>query len=165
MAEVNRGHFEILPMDILPNIHLGPVAEGKDPHVFARINTGIVKIPNLGTLVFGVPLAEAIAETEEPLFGASFLFVPPRTPDATIEPELFDGGQQCGNLQAVAADFAGGRNGDAFGHSFLDLADNEFGAKLGRATIAKLIQFGKMMTGIDVQKRHRDFGWAKCLLR
>ena len=69
--------------------------------------------------------------------------ISPGAADQTIETELLDGGQQGGNLQAVAADFAGSRHGDASGDGILNVTDDEFGAELLRAPVAKLVQFGK----------------------
>ena len=45
--------------------------------------------------------------------------------------------EQRGDLQLVAADFAGRRDGDAFGDGVLDRADDEFGAEFLRAAVAE----------------------------
>ena len=47
----------------------------------------------------------------------------------------------------------------------LSHADDEFYAELLRASVAKFVQFGKMMTGIDVEQRHGDVRRAKGLFR
>jgi len=78
---------------------------GNTAHIFTRIDTGVVEIPDFRALIFRVPLAKAVAETEESLLGAGFFLVAPRTADAAVEAELLDGRQQRGNLQTIAADF------------------------------------------------------------
>ena len=45
--------------------------------------------------------------------------------------------EQRGNLQLVAADFAGRGHGDALGDGVLDRADDELGAEFLRAPVAE----------------------------
>src|SRR5205823_14438893 len=105
-------HFEFFLPDIFPDVQFSPIAQRKDPHLFAGINPGIVQVPNLGTLIFGVPLAETVAEREEPFFGARLFFVTPRPADATIKTKLLDSRQQGRNLQPVPAGLTGRGHSD-----------------------------------------------------
>src|SRR5258705_8310814 len=139
MAEIDRRNFQLLLMDELPNVHLGPIAERKSPHVFPRMDARIIKVPNFRALVLRIPLPETVAKAEEALFGTGLLFIPARAADAAIETELLDGSQKGGNLQAVAAGFTPGRHRHAFGHCVLHFSDNEPGAKPGPAPRAQLI--------------------------
>ena len=59
--------------------------------MFAGINLRIVKVPNFRTLVFWIPLAEAIAEAEKALFSSGLLFVAPGPANAAIKTKLLDG--------------------------------------------------------------------------
>src|SRR5215831_12767571 len=59
---VNRRYGEALPLDVLPDVELRPVADGKHAHVLALRHAGVVEIPQLGTLVLRIPLAELVAE-------------------------------------------------------------------------------------------------------
>ncbi len=137
--------------------------EREDAHVFAGIDAGVVKVPDFRALVLRVPLAEAVAEAEETLLGAGLFLVAPRAANQAVKTEFLDGGEQRGNLQLVAADFAGPRHRNAVGDGVLDLADDELRAEFLCAAVAELIQFGKMMAGVHVQKRHRDVGRAERL--
>ena len=109
MAEIDARHFEFLALDVFPHVHLGPVAERKHAHVFAGIEAGVVKIPDFRPLILRIPLAEAVAETEEALLRAGFFLVASRAADAAVEPKFLDRREQGGNLQAIAADLAGSR--------------------------------------------------------
>src|SRR5207253_292322 len=111
------------------------------------IQARIVNIPNLRPLIFRIPLAETVAKTEETFLGARFFLVPPRAADAAIEAEFLDGSEQGGNLQAIAADFAGSGNGDAFANGFFDGANDQARTEFFCATVAKRVQFREMMAG------------------
>ena len=54
------------------HIRLGPVGERKHAHVFARIQSGIIEIPNFRPLILRIPLAERIAETKNRSFARAF---------------------------------------------------------------------------------------------
>ena len=109
--------------------------------MFARIDAGVVKIPDFRPLVFRVPLAEAVAEAEETFLGAGLFLVAPRAANQAIKLKFLNGREQRGDLQLVAADFAGRGNGDALGDGVFDLADDEFGAEFLRAAVAEFVQF------------------------
>ena len=141
MAEINRRHVQLLALDVFPHVHFRPIRERKDAHVFARIDARVVKIPDFGPLVFRVPLAKIVAETEEALLRAGLFLVAPRAADQAIKLKFLNRGEQGRNLQLVAADFARPRHGDAPGDGVLDLADDEFGAEFLGAPVAEFVQF------------------------
>ena len=165
MAEVNAGHLELLFIDVFPDVHLGPVGEREDAHVFARIDLGVVKIPDLGPLVFRIPLAEAVAEAEETFLGAGLFLVAPRAADGAVELEFLDGGEEDGDLKLVAADLTGDRLRDALFEGFVHRADDELGAKLLGAAVAELDEFWKFVAGLDVEERHGNVRGAKGFFR
>ena len=61
MRIVQTGQLYILLIDVLPNVHLGPVADGKCPEMLARLFPGVEYVPKLRALVLGVPLSELVA--------------------------------------------------------------------------------------------------------
>jgi hypothetical protein len=122
-------------------------------------------IPDFRPLTFRIPLAEAVAETEEPLLRPGFFLVAPRAADGAIELKLLNRSQQGGNLQFVAADFAGCGMGQSPGDGLFDGADDQFRAEFLRAPVAEFNQLRKFVAGFDVEQRHRNVGWAKRLLR
>src|ERR1700754_3030763 len=47
LSKVERHDGNVLEMDVMPHIELRPVGEGKDTNAFARIDAGVVKVPQL----------------------------------------------------------------------------------------------------------------------
>src|SRR6266513_4088649 len=70
MRVIDRGHVQVLALDILPDNELGPVADREHAHVLARMHARVVQAPELWTLVTRVPLAEFVAQREHALLGA-----------------------------------------------------------------------------------------------
>ena len=124
MTEVDPGHFNSLLADVLPDVQFRPVAQGKDAHVFADVEPGIVEVPDLGPLIIRVPLAECIAEAEESLLRPRLLLIAPSSTDAAIESKFFDGSQQSGDLEMVAAHLTRSENGNSISNSFIDRSDD-----------------------------------------
>src|SRR5512143_1271391 len=91
---VDARDVQLLAPDVLPDVHLGPVADREHADVLARMNAGVVGIPQLRALVLRVPLAELIAEREDAFLGARLFLVAARTAHAGVEAELGDGLQQ-----------------------------------------------------------------------
>ena len=58
--------------------------------------------PQLGPLLLGLPLAEAVAVAEDALLGARLLFVAARAADQRVEAVLLDRFEQRHGLVAVA---------------------------------------------------------------
>src|SRR5258708_1267429 len=101
VREVNWRDIELLLGDVLPDIHLRPVADWKDADVFTSADAPVVDVPWLRTLVLRVPLTEFVAERKPALLGASLLLVASCAAQAGIEPVLMDGVEQSPRLQAV----------------------------------------------------------------
>ncbi len=64
-GEIKVGERDLLHIDVLPDIQLGPVRERKDPDALTRIDFGVVEAPQFGALVFGVPAVELVPEREK----------------------------------------------------------------------------------------------------
>ena len=88
--------------DVVPHVELGPVREREDADVLALVVPGVVEVPQLGTLVLGIPLAELVAEAEDPLLGPGLLLVPAGPAEDGVVAPLRDGPQQRRRLQPVA---------------------------------------------------------------
>ena len=165
MAEVDWGHLDLFAPDVFPYIPLGPVAERKDTHVFARVEARVVEVPDFRSLVLRIPLAKTVAEAEEALLGAGLFLVAPRTADAAVELEFIDRGEQRGDLQPVPADLAWRRHGPALRDRILHPADDEPRAEFPGATVAEFVHLGKMVPGIHIEQRHGGSRRAEGLLR
>lgn len=108
VGEVEAGHVYLLLQDILPDIHLGPVGDGEDTEVLAHRLATIEDVPQFRSLVFGVPLSELVAMTEEALFGACLLFVTACSAYGSVEVVLLEGVQEGGGLQLITRSVVAG---------------------------------------------------------
>ena len=84
MGEVEVRQLDILELDVLPDVHLRPVAEREDAEVLAVVLAPVEDVPKLGPLVLRVPLAEGIAVGEKALLGAGFLLVAAATTESSV---------------------------------------------------------------------------------
>src|SRR4029453_16136452 len=73
VREVDRRQLELLARDVLPDVELGPVRDREDADVLAFADARVVEVPQLGPLHARVPLAEVVAEGEDPLLRAAAL--------------------------------------------------------------------------------------------
>ena len=60
MTEIDGWQGQPLELDVLPHVHLRPVAQWKDAKMFADVHFTVEEIPQLRPLVFGIPLAEFV---------------------------------------------------------------------------------------------------------
>jgi hypothetical protein len=72
-------------MDILPDIQLGPVGDGKHPDALALGLAGIVEMPEFRALVFRVPAMVGGAEREDALLGTGFLLIAAGAAESSVE--------------------------------------------------------------------------------
>src|SRR6185503_2420660 len=78
-------------------------AQGKDAHMLALVEPAVIEAPELRPLMARVPFAKGIAEGEDALFCARFLFITPGAADAAIEAEFLDCIEQGHCLHRIAA--------------------------------------------------------------
>src|SRR3546814_6054379 len=77
-GEVQRRHRDVLPEDVQPDIELGPVRDREHAHRLPFVDPGVVEVPELRSLVLGIPAMLLAAETEDALLGARFFLVAAR---------------------------------------------------------------------------------------
>src|SRR6266566_6251042 len=94
---------DVLQVDILPDVKLRPVGKREDPDAFSFVHTRVVQVPELGALVFRVPLPERIAERIDALLGPGFFLIPPRAAEGCIVAALRQGVEQSPRLQQATA--------------------------------------------------------------
>ena len=85
LGEVKRNDGDLFEMDVVPDVELGPVGEREDADAFAGPDAAVKERPELGALILGVPLAGGVAEGEDALLGAGFLFVAARAAEGCVE--------------------------------------------------------------------------------
>ena len=87
-GEVERHDRDLLEVDVLPDVELGPVRQREDADALALVDPAVVEVPQLGPLVLRIPLVEAIAERVDALLGARLLLVAARAAERGVEPAL-----------------------------------------------------------------------------
>jgi len=164
VGEINIGQFDLLAADVVPDVEFGPVGNRENAHIFAFADGAVVDVPKFGSLPFGVPGAEFVADAENAFLGAGFFLVAPGAADAGVKFKFFDGFQQSVGLQGIAARvFARPVLQTLSVDGILDLADDEFFTELGRQPVAVFEHFGEIMTSIDVHQRKRKLAGAESL--
>src|SRR6202000_3365281 len=85
-----------------PDVELGPVGDREDADVLALAMTPVVEVPQLGPLVLRVPLAEFVAEGEDPLLRPRLVLVAPAAAEDGVEATVLDRVEQRPGLVAIA---------------------------------------------------------------
>jgi hypothetical protein len=83
--QVERHDRDVLEVDVLPDVELGPVRQRKDADRFARVLARVVEPPELGPLRLRVPAVLGAAEREDALLGARLLLVAPGAAEGRVE--------------------------------------------------------------------------------
>ena len=90
-GEVERDDRDVLEVDVLPDVELGPVREREDADALALVDLAVVEVPQLGPLVLRVPLVELVAEGVDALLGARLLLVAAGAAERGVEAVLVQG--------------------------------------------------------------------------
>ena len=165
VGEVDGGHLDALALDVLPDVHLGPVGDGEDAHVLAAADAAVVERPQLRPLRARLPLAELVAQREDALLGAGLLLVAAGAAEDGVEPVLGDGVQQRRGLQPVARRVARLLAHAALVDGLLHGGHDEALAQLRHAAVAELEDLGEVVAGVDVHDREGELGRPEGLLR
>ena len=102
-GEVEGDDRDLFGVEVEPDVELGPVGEGEDADGFAFAEAGVVEGPELGALVFGVPLAGGVAEAVDALLGAGLFFVAAGSAEGCVEASGFEGVEEGAGLEEAAA--------------------------------------------------------------
>ena len=165
MGEVEIGQRNLFGKDVLPHVHFGPITQREDPEMFTEVFAAVEDIPQFGTLVFGIPLAEFVAVGKEALFGAGFFFVAASAAHGRIVAALFQAFQQHIGLQSIPT----GTGTDFFFdlaaiNRFLHRPDHQFGTHLGHELIAVGHGFREVMSGVHMHQGKGNLGRPKSFL-
>jgi hypothetical protein len=91
MGEVDRRQFDLLALDVLPDVELSPVRKRKDPEVLADAVATVEEIPQLRSLTAWIPLAELVAKRVDALLRPGLLLVPSTAAENGVEAMLASG--------------------------------------------------------------------------
>ena len=86
VGKIQSGQSDLLLAEILPDVHLGPVAQGENAKVLAVFFPSVEDVPEFGPLVLRLPLTEVIPVTEESFFRARFFLVTPAAAEHGVKP-------------------------------------------------------------------------------
>jgi hypothetical protein len=152
-GEVEIDDGDVFFVDVLPDVHLGPVGEGEDADGLAGVDAAVVEVPKFGALVLGVPLAGFVAEGVDALFGSGFFFVATRAAECGVETIVLEAVEQGLRFEEAAA--ALGVEGDgigAGGEGGFVAPDEEFGADGAGHLVAEGEHLGELVAGVDVHE-------------
>src|SRR5581483_3783392 len=164
-SEVKRHDRNFFEVDVMPDVQFGPIGERKDANALAGTDASVVQIPQLRTLIFGVPLTSVVAEGENALFRARALFIAARSAECGIEAVGTQTIEQSLCLQQSAAALRSQSYWVcAFCKSVFITPDDKVQPKLACVLIAKGEHLAEFVARIDVQKRKRNRTRMKRLL-
>ena len=155
----------MFPLDVLPDVHLGPVGDGEHAHVLPAPQPAVVQAPELRPLGTRLPLAELVTQREHPLLGTRLLLVPPGTAKDRVEAVLQDGVQERGGLEPVARRVAGLLTHAAGIDGVLDRGHDQPLAQLGDTPITEVDDLREVVAGVHVHQREREARRSERLLR
>src|SRR4029078_2355344 len=75
LAVVEGNDRDVLQVDVLPDVELGPVRQREDADRLALVLARVVEAPELRALALRIPAVLRAAEREHALLGARFLLV------------------------------------------------------------------------------------------
>ena len=162
VGEVDRRQLELLALDVVPDVELGPAREREDAHVLAAADAAVVEVPDLGPLRARIPLPELVAEREDPLLGARALLVAAGAAERRVEAVVLDRLQQHRGLQAVARRplLLDAARVDRLLHG----GDDQLLAERLDQAVAELDHLGEVVAGVDVEDRERQRAGPERLL-
>ena len=154
--EVQRHDRDLLEVDVLPHVELGPVRQREHPHALPRPGAGVVEPPQLGPLRLRVPPVLGRADREHPLLGPRLLLVAAGTAEGQVEPVLVERLLEPLGLPDVGVRRRPVVEGvDAPRHALGVLVHEQLHADLGGHPVAELVHRLELPGRVDVQQRER----------
>src|SRR6185369_17896276 len=80
-----RDDRDVLDLDVLPDVELGPVREREDADALARADPAVQQMPQLRPLVLRIPLSLGVAQREDAFLRARPLLVAAGSAERRIE--------------------------------------------------------------------------------
>src|ERR1019366_378343 len=85
LGEVKRNDGNLFEMNVVPDVELSPIGKRENANAFVGPDAAIEEVPQLGALIFGIPLPCTVAKGENAFLGAGFLLIATRTAKSRIE--------------------------------------------------------------------------------
>src|SRR5258706_6740614 len=159
VGKIKRDHGNILALDVLPYIQLGPVEQGMDANVRPFGEIGFELVPQLRRLVFDVPLHVLVARAEITLLGAGWFLIAAHSDDDAREVVFVQDLLKAVLFKRAAAfdarGFAVWISDAALERRFI-FADNQFQFPFLYQAVAIFNHRRDFVGGIDVDERKGD---------
>jgi hypothetical protein len=166
LREIKRHDGDVFGEDVLPDIKLGPVRQGKHADGFDRPYARVVDAPELGALVLGIPGVRLGPEGKDALLGAGFLLVAARSAEGRVEAEFVERLLQPLGFHDLGVERGAGVEGiDAAPDTVLIDVDVQLQSEALHRLVAKRDHFPKFPCGIDMEERKRRQRWVERLHR
>src|SRR5690606_19884731 len=94
---------DLLFVDVLPHVDLGPVREREDANALALAHAAVEQVPQLRTLALGIPLALLVAQREDAFLRARSFLVASRAAERRIVLARLERIEQGPGLEQAAA--------------------------------------------------------------
>ncbi len=154
--QVERHDRDLLEVDVLPDVELGPVRQREHPHRLTLVPAHVVGAPELRALLLGVPTVLRRTDAEDALLGPRLLLVASGPTERRVEPPLVER-----LLEALRLPHVGVHRGsvvervDAHRDAFGVLVDEQLHPRLGCHLLPHLVHRLELPGGVDVQERER----------
>src|SRR5664279_3245324 len=166
LGEIQGHNRNVLGPDVFPHVEFGPIGQWKHPHGFARLDTGIEQLPQLGPLIARVPAMARGAVRENALLGAALFLIAPRPTESGVEAPLVQGLAQAFRFHHLGVDRrARGYRRNTPSKSFLVDVYEHVHAQTAGGFVAKCDHLAEFPGRIDVKQREWRLARMKRLLR
>ena len=166
VGEVDRRHLELLGLDVLPHVELGPVGEREDADVLAPADAPVVEVPQLGALGLAGPsrrsrrgsdMMRSLARAR-----SSSRRAPPKAASKPCSAIASSSVVVCRRLREARGPVSSTTRPASI--ESCTRATISRSPQLGHAAVAELDHLGEVVAGVDVHEREREARRAERLL-
>ncbi len=164
LGEVERDDRDVFGGDVAPYVALGPVGERRDPERLARLDAGVVEVPDLGTLRSGFPPVVRGPQREDPFLGPRAFLVPAGAAEDDVVAagiERLAEGLGLHDVGVVGGPVVEGV--DPAPESLVVGVDAHIKAEFRRRPVPEGDHLPELPGGVDVQEREGDRRWPEGL--
>ena len=165
-GEVQRHDRDLLQVDVLPDIQLGPIGQREHADRLALLDLAVIDVPQLGTLVLRVPAMLGVAEGIDALLGPRFLFITARATEGGIEAMLVQRLLETLGLHDVGVlGTAMGEGVDVLGDAIWVHVGDQVQIHLGDHLVAEAVHLLEFPARVHVHHRERQLAGVERLAR
>ena len=156
-GKVERHYVDVLEIDVLPDVQLGPVGEREHPDALPLVDLAVVDAPQLRALVLRIPAVGLVTEGVDPLLGTGLLLVAAGAAEGGIEAVFVERLLEPLCLHDVGVLAAAVHEGvDVHGQAVRVLVDDEIQPVLLGGLVPELDHLLELPVGVHVEQREGD---------